>query len=464
MLTDNYTGDSADQLVNCTDQSVNRKGTNVRERFGVSAIVGFAALALAGCGAPNTYVEPPPPEVTVTTPVERKVIDYLEFTGMTQPVETVEIRARVKGFLKERHFEDGAYVTAGQLLLVIDEEPYQVLLESAETKLKEARAAERQATESKSREVARAKMALSESQLMLAKQEELRIKQLAERKVVTQADLDQAIANRKTREAEVESAKANLDQELAVYDTAVLAAEAQVASAQSAVRSARLDLSYCRMSAPIDGRISRINVDIGNLVGANESSVLATIVKMDPLYVYATVSESDVLRTPLLTRLKGREPGESPIPIELGLAHREDYPHAGVFDYADPMLDATSGTLRVRARFENDDRSLMPGMFVRLRVAVDERPKALLVPERALGTDQSGQYILTVGKDNVVQYQPVKVGAPIDNLRVVEGKLNLGDRVIVEGLLRARPGAKVTPKADGGKAAASTATSHANPS
>lgn len=404
------------------------------------------AVAVFGCGAKNSFVEPPPPEVTVTTPVSRTVTEYLEFSGMTQPVETVEIRARVKGFLKERHFQEGAEVKQGQLLLVIDEETFQIQLDAAKTRYKEAEAALQQATVSKAREVAKAQVSLSEAQLQLARQEEQRILGLYQRKISTEAEMDQAAATRKAKDAELASAKANFDQAVATYDTSILTCQAQVESASIAVRNAQLDLSYCRMAAPIDGRISRVNFDVGNLVGDGESSVLATIVRMDPIYAYATVSESDVMRTPALTQF-GATHGKaaSSVPVELGLASQEGFPSKGQIDYSDPGLDSGTGTLRVRGVFSNSDRLLLPGMFVRMRVPVAERVDALLVPERALGTDQSGQYLLVVGANNKVEYRPVRIGVAVDNLRVVEGQLTTSDKVIVEGLLRARPGAEVKP-------------------
>lgn len=417
------------------------------------------ALAVVGCGAKNAFVEPPPPEVTVATPVLRTVTEYLEFSGMTQPVETVEIRARVKGFLKERHFQEGAEVKQGQLLLVIDEETFQIQLDAAKTRLREAEAALQQATVSKAREVARAQVSLSEVQVQLARQEEQRIVGLYQRKISTEAEMDQASATRKAKEAELASAKANLDQAVATYDTSILTCQAQVDSAGIAVRNAQLDLSYCRMTAPIDGRISRVNFDIGNLVGDGQSSVLATIVRMDPIYAYATVSESDVMRTPALTQFGAAQgKSSSSVPVELGLASQEGFPNQGQIDYSDPGLDSGTGTLRVRGVFPNSERLLLPGMFVRMRVPVAERADALLVPERALGTDQSGQYLLVVGANNKVEYRPVKIGVAVDSLRVVEGQIGPDDKVIVEGLLRARPGAEVTPMPAAAPAAVTAAT------
>ncbi len=412
-------------------------------KFGRKGLL--AGLAVLGCGNPNVYVEPPPPEVTVTTPVQQAVTEYLEFTGMTQPVETVDIRARVKGFLKERHFVEGAEVTKGQLLLVIDEEPFQIQLDAARARLREADAALQQATVSKAREVAQAQVNLIESQVTLAVEEERRVRSLFEKRVSTESELDQVSSVLKSREAELESVKANLAQANATYETALLTFRAQMESAAIAVRSAELDLSFCRMTSPVDGRISRSNIDVGNLVGDGGMAVLATIVRMEPIHAYATISETDLQRTPALLsvdRTAGAKTSMN-LKVELGLQGENGYPRVGNIDYTDPGLDAETGTLRLRGLFPNADRSLLPGMFVRMRVSIAERPNALLVPERALGTDQSGQYVFVVDAEGRVQYRPVKTGVAVASLRVVEGELAVTDQVIVEGLLRVRPGAKV---------------------
>jgi RND family efflux transporter MFP subunit len=397
---------------------------------------------LAGCGEPNAYVEPPPPEVTVAMPLRKEVTDYFEATGTTQPVMSVDIRARVKGFLKERHFKEGATVKKGQLLLVIDDESYRVALEQGKARLAEAEAALKKARESRAREVARAQLVLDESQLRLAHLSENRLRNLLTRGAGTQEEMDQAEATRKKNEAQVDADKAHLDQAEADYKTGILGAEASVGTARQAVRNFEIELSYCRMVSPVDGKIARANYHVGNLVGDGQASVLATIVTTDPIYAYTTVSEHDLLR---FRRDSGGDSGTS-APMEMALAGETGFPHQGRIDYQDPGLDPGTGTAQVRGVFPNSDGAILPGLFVRLRVPAGGPKKALLVPERALGTDQSGQYLLVVGKDDVVEYRPVKAGALLGELRVVEGKIGPGDRVVVEGLLRARPKLKVTPK------------------
>lgn len=378
-------------------------------------------------------------------PVQQTVTEYLEFTGTTQPVESVEIRARVRGFLKERLFTEGALVKKGDLLLVIDEEPFQIQLESAKSRLAVAQANLKRAKDSKSREVARAQLNLSQSQLDLAVQEEERLQSLFRRNVATQSDIDTAQATRKTREAEAQSAKANLEQALTAYETEIVALEAEATSAEISIRNAELDLSYCRMYSPIDGRISQTRFDPGNLVGDGQSTVLATVVKMSPIYAYVSVSEKDFIRSRDIMNYQMSHPDSTDNPVEMGLATKKEFPYKGRVDYIDPGLDPGTGTMRVRAVFENADQSILPGMFVRLRLPIQEIPNSLLVPEQALGTDQSGRYLLIIGEEDKVKIRRVEVGVNINGMRAVSGDLKPDERVIVEGLFRARPDSPVTP-------------------
>jgi RND family efflux transporter MFP subunit len=414
-----------------------------------------------GCGKKNAYVEPPPPEVSVEQPHQQSVTEYLEFSGVAKPIETVEVRARVQGFLKEILFTEGAEVKQGELLLVIDEETFQIQLDAAEVKLKSAQVALRQARESKAREIASAQVALDESQLLLARQEEQRNRSLFARNAFPESDLEKTIATRKTAEAKVESSRAMLEQATATYGTEIMEAEAKVTAAEIDVRNAKLDLSYCRMHSPIDGRISRVNFDKGNLVGGGQASVLATIVRLDPIYAYTNVSEDEFLRARSLSK-QGLSPnGEgTTIHAELAFGGQSEFAYAGEINYTDPVVDPGTGTLQARGIFANTDRAILPGMFVRVRVPIGERPDSLLVPVRALGTDQTGEYVLVVGGDGKVEHRTVKAGVEINGLRVVEGQLAAGDQVIVDGLLRARPGLKVTPKAS---ASAEVPTTAAGP-
>ena len=413
-----------------------------------AALWGLPALAAAllglagGCGDANTYVEPPPPEVTVAAPVQRDVTTYFEATGTTQPVMSVEIRARVRGFLKERLFEEGALVKKGELLLIIDEEPFQVTLEQAKAKLDEAEAALRKAKESRAPQMARALLELDKAELRLARLNEERSRSLIGRGAGTREEMDQTEAARKKAEAQVEADIAALEQAEADYETGILAATAAVAPARQAVRNAEIELGYCRMHAPIDGRISRANYQVGNLVGDGQATLLTTIVTTAPVYVYSTINEYDLLR---FRRETGG--GRLDAPMEMALAGEEGFPHKGTIDYQDPMLDTDTGTVQIRGVFPNEEGAILPGLFVRVRIPSGEREGAILVPERALGMDQAGRYLLVVDKDDVVQYRPVQTHELIDGLRVVEGDVGVDDRIVVDGLLRARPNLKVKPVA-----------------
>jgi membrane fusion protein (multidrug efflux system) len=405
----------------------------------------LVAAVLAGCAKPNQYVEPPPPEVTVATPKQDTVIEYVEVTGVAHPVKSVEIRARVKGFLRERLFEEGALVEEGQLLLVIDEEPFQVKLAQAQARLGEAEALLTKAKQSRAREVARAQLALDESQLRLAQDEEKRVRKLAVTRAMTEEDLERALANLKKNEAQVNATKATLRQVDADYTTTIQSAEASLAATKTAVREAEIELSYCRITSPISGRIGRVLFDVGNLVGDGQATLLTNVVTTAPVYAYTSVSLEDFLK--YRSSLANKSGGE-PVLIEVGLANEVGYPHRGRIDYHDPQVDRGTGTIQIRGVFENTAGLILPGMFVRIRIPFHEQLNALLVPERALGVDQVGDYLLVVGKDDTVEYRPVEAGPVSEGMRMVTGKIAATDRVVVEGLLRARPGMKVVPKAE----------------
>jgi RND family efflux transporter MFP subunit len=427
--------------------SVNRAGPGGHP----SATLLFLATLLldvaGGCGQSNQYVEPDRPEVTVTTPVRRSVTSYLEYTGTTQAAARIDLRARVRGFLKQKLFKEGSEIKAGQLLLVIDEETFQIRLEQAMAKQEEAESALRKAEESKTIEVAQAQLELDLSQLALARLDEARTRELLNRRAGAKEELDKAEATRKKIEAQLKADRANLEQVEANYAINILTAKSGLRGAKAEVRNAQIDLGYCRITAPINGRISRSEVDVGNYVGDGFATVLATIVKTDPVRVFINVSEYDLLRIDRMVRQgKRADFRNATLPMEMALADETGYPHLGVADYTDPVVDAGTGTVRIRGVFPNPDGAIVPGLFVRVRLPLESRENALLVPSRALGSDQSGEYLLVVGKDNVVVRRGVKVGTEVDGMRVVDGEIGPNDKVVVDGLLQARPGTAVVPK------------------
>jgi RND family efflux transporter MFP subunit len=418
---------------------------------GLRTIRLFPLLALVvlggGCEQANQYVEPPPPEVTVTNPIRRAVTSYMEYTGTTGAVERIDLRARVRGFLKKKLFKEGNDVKAGQLLLVIDEEPFQVKLEQMRARQEETEAALKRAEESKAVEVAQAQLELDLTQLALSRLDEARSRALIDRRAGTREELEKSEATRRKTEAQIKADRANLQQAKGDYATGILVAKSTLAAAKAEVRNAEIDLGYCRVTAPIDGRTSRSELDVGNYVGDGQATVLATIVKTDPIRAYINVSEDDLPRIQRMVREgKGTDASKASLPMEMGLGDEEGYPHLGQADYTDPVVDQGTGTVRIRGVFPNPGSVIAPGQFVRVRLPIERREDALCVPSRALGFDQAGEYLLVVGKDNLVERRSVKAGTEVNGMRVVDGKISPSDRIVVDGLLRARPGLRVDPR------------------
>jgi RND family efflux transporter MFP subunit len=356
---------------------------------------------LYGCSEKNEYVEPPAPEVTVSKPLVKNITEYLEFTGTTKAVEEIEIRARVQGFLESVHFEDGDFVAKDQLLFVIDPKPFEAAVENA-----------------------RGRLGKHQAQLERAQKEYQRNLSLFKQNAAS--------------EANVVKWKSEMEE-----------SQAAVVSAQAALDKAKLDLGYCTIRSPIEGRISRKQVDVGNLVGAGEFTLLTTVRTQDPIYAYFSINERDLLRVMKMARDEGI-PANKPdkIALQLALANESGFPHKGHLDYADSTVDPNTGTLELRGVFPNPGPPfiVVPGLFVRLRLPVAERENALLVTERALGLDQGGRYLLVVENENKVDQRYVKIGDLRDGMRVIEEGLKAEDWVIVKGIQRAIPGAKVTPR------------------
>lgn len=359
--------------------------------------------------------------------------------GTTRALNQVTIRARVKGFLKEVLFIEGADVKTGQLLLVIDEEPFQVKLALAKAKQAEAEAAQKKAEQSKMREIAQAQLALDQAVLLLAQVEEARQRALVARSAASRQDVDQAEANRKKSEAQVEADRASLEQARADFETDIQAAQANVAMAQSEVKNAEIELGYCRMSAPIDGRIGEALVQAGNLVGLTDDTPLATIEQLDPMGVDIMapsryLSEaSAVIRDGMTVRLIVQ--GERP------------YPHAGKAFFIDNKVDPTTSTFLIKATVPNPEKTLLPGDYARIESVIGEFHDAIVVPEQAVLESQAGPIVWVVDPTKKVRIVPV---LPLDTyrgLRVLEKGLEPGQEVIVEGIQLVRPGMEVKTEA-----------------
>jgi len=367
-----------------------------RRTLGTLTLV-FALAALAGCEEQNTYV-PPPPKVTVAQPEKQTVTDYVDLTGTTAASNTVELRARVEGYLDKVLFEDGERVKQGDLLFVIEQAPYEASVQEAEAGLARAKAQVKQASLTAER-VGRARKSGS----------------------VSQQALDEALA--------VEAVDA-----------------ADVLAREAALVKAKLDLSYTEVSAPFDGRISRRLKDPGNLVGSGEDTVVARINQTDPLYVYFTINEEDLLRAREIRKDSAeRVSREGTLPLEMGLADEEGYPYDGTLNYAAITLDGSTGTLLLRGTFPNPEGNIMAGQFARVRIPLIELQDHLVVPEHAIGYDQQGPHVFIVNADNVVERRSVKLGLVSGDRRVIAEGLTGDERVVVNGLLRAIPGNTVDP-------------------
>jgi RND family efflux transporter MFP subunit len=365
----------------------------------VAALVAFVA---AGCSkAADQPAAAPAPAVTVAMPTARTVTDWDEFVGRFEAIQQVQIRARVGGFVDSVDFKDGATVKAGDLLYVIDPRPYAAALLTAQGQLADARA-----------------------KVDLAERELSRARELNRTQAVSDAVVDQ---RRQQQEA----------------------AEAAVQQADGALKRAELDLSFTKVTAPIAGRVSRHLVSVGNLVqGADSGATLLTsIVSMDPIHIYFDMDEATYLRNNRLWH-EGRRPSsrDTANPVQITLSGEAKPSREGSMDFVDNRLDIATGTLRGRAVVPNTDLSILPGQFARIRVIGSAPYETLLLPDTAITNDQSRKVVFVVGKDDVVEMRPVTLGPLDDGLRVVREGLKKDDRVVVDGLQRARVGAKVTPQ------------------
>ena len=357
-----------------------------------------AFVVLTGCEQ-NSFVPPPPPKVDVGLPVQQSVTRFLEATGNTAPIKSVDLVARVQGVLQSIDYKDGTLVKEGATLFTIEPETYKLKLEQAQAAEAGAQASVRQAEADFKRQ-----------------------SDLVSRQAVSQATLDQSTSSR-------DNAQANLQQ------------------AQANTKIAAVNFGYTNVVAPFDGIVSAHLVSVGELVGAASPTQLATIVQLDPIYVNFNVNEQDVLRIRAEARRRGITASDlTRLPIEVGLQTETGYPHKGRLDYIAPTLNQSTGTLPVRGLLPNPDRVLLPGFFLRVRVPVDKQENALLVPNLSLGSDQSGRYLLVVNGDNVVEQRKVQTGQLDGDLRVIEDGLKPDDKVVIAGLLRAIPGQKVDPK------------------
>jgi RND family efflux transporter MFP subunit len=360
-----------------------------------------AAFSLAGC-SPKPPAPPPPPGVSVAPVLQRDVAEWDEFSGRLQAVDQVEIRPRVSGYIKRVTFTEGREVRKGETLFAIDPRPYQADLDRAQAQLEQARTA----ADLAAREVARAE-------------------KLVKVQAISREEFDSRT-----------SAQAN--------------SVAAVRAAEAAVETARLNLEWTQVRSPIAGRVSRAEVTEGNLVqaGPPDATLLTTVVSLDSMYLYFDSDEQSYLR------YAGRAAADSGkgwhsdrLPVYMGLANETGFPHEGRLDFVDNRLDPATGTIRTRAIFSNRDRRFTPGLFARVKLVGGKREPALLVRDAAIGTDQDRKFVLVLAKGDSLAYRPVELGRLSDDgLRIVRSGLEPGEQVVVNGLMRVRPGIKVTPK------------------
>jgi RND family efflux transporter MFP subunit len=368
----------------------------------ISGWIATSALAalLAGCKDTPKPQPPPPPKVTVAQPQQRMVTDYLELTGNTQAIYTVQLVARVAGYLEQVLFQDGQIVKKGQPLFIIQRNTYEDNLRQAEAAISQFRA-----------------------QLLFAESQYTRFTNLIQHNAATQSDVDNWRYQRDLAQANLKSAESQRD-------------------------LAKLNLDYTLVAAPFDGRMDRRQVDPGNLVGSGGNTVLASINQIDPIYVYFNISDYD------LARLRGRAggmPGAADSrtwSVQAGLPGEDGYPHQGHLDFAAISLTTTTGSLLMRGILPNKDGRILPGLYARVRVPLGQK-SSLLVPEVAVGNDQQGAFVLVVNEKNVVERRGVKTGAAVDALRAIDDGLTGKDSVVVNGLLKAAPGRQVTPQREG---------------
>ncbi|GGC02290.1 efflux RND transporter periplasmic adaptor subunit [Pseudoduganella buxea] len=359
------------------------------------------ALLLSGCdGAHSQSTAAPPPAspVSAATVVQREVVETQEFSGRLEAVERVEIRPRVSGYITAVHFTPGALVKKGDKLFTIDPRPYQAELAKAEADANSARA-----------RAGLAKVELDRAARLLA---------------------DRAIAQRE------------FDERSAAVKDLDAAARASAAT----VDAARLNLGYTNITAPIAGRVSKAEITLGNLVDG--SAVLTSVVSIEPIYASFDGDEDSYLR--VRQQLRQGQNKDKDIRVRIGLANETGFPHEGKLEFVDNRLDPATGSVRMRATFANPDGQLVPGLFARVQLAGGGRQQTavptLLIHDRAVGTDQDRKYVYVLGKDNKAEYRPVTLGPSVDGLRVVRAGLRPGERIVVDGLQRVRPGAPLAPR------------------
>ncbi|OLD59696.1 MAG: hypothetical protein AUF60_04390 [Gemmatimonadetes bacterium 13_1_20CM_69_28] len=421
----------------------------VIRRRPATLLIGVALLgAAAGCNrAAKAKAAPPPlPDVVVAEVEQRAVAIEREYTARTEASPTVEIRARISGVLEQVLFKEGTEARQGQVLFVLQREEYQAALDTARAQLAKAQADLTRARDVSVIDRARAHLAQRQADLEKARADVARYRPLAEARAIPQQDLDTSLSAEKVAVAAVDAAAAQLKDAELLQRTQIQLAEAAVEAGKAAVVGAKLNLDYTTIRTPITGIIGKVMVDQGNLVGKAEPTLLATVSSVDPIYVDFSIPEADYLRLASRIRLDptGRPRGEQ-TPLDLFLIGDQPLPHKGFIVFVERAVDVKTGTIAVRAVFPNPDKVIRPGQFARIRGVVEQRPEAVLVPQIALQEQQGAKVALVVEAGDKVAFRSVTVAERIGDLYVVKSGLKPGERVIVEGVQKVRPGMQVKP-------------------
>jgi membrane fusion protein (multidrug efflux system) len=384
----------------------------------------------------------PPPTVVVEQIDQRTVPIYSEYVGQTKADETVELRARVEGILQKIYFKEGTFVRKGELLFTIDKRPFEASLQSAKAALAKAVSDEAQAEQRTDVIQAQAQLADARATYSKTQQDLARILPLAKEKAVTEIERDAATAADTSAKANVDAKEANLKNITASVTYTIERAKAEVSAAKARVTQAELDLSYCDIYSPLNGIIGLKQVDEGNLVGRGDATLLATVSTSDPVLVDFNLSEVEYLK------IANREkPGShaASVRFELILSDESVHPSPGTFKVLDRTVDPTTGTMKVQASFPNPGSFLRPGQFARVRVPVSQEEDAVLVPQKAIQELQGAKTVMVVDAQNKVQVRTLRLGEKADNYFIVLDGLKAGERVIVEGMQKVRPGGEVRP-------------------
>ncbi len=413
------------------------------------ALLAAAAILLTNCGGDKkeekTAAAAAGPVVSVVVaPVVQKTVPLLtELTARTDATESVEIRARVKAFLASQSYAEGTMVKAGQVLFTLDKREYEAQLMTAKAQLAKAQADLSQAQDRTVVDTAQANVNIAQAQLNKADTDVRRLKPLAEQRAVPQQDYDNATAAQQSASADVEGRKASLNTAKVNQVAAIQQAQAAVAAANAAIQQAELNVEYCTVTSPINGIAGTRQVTPGNLVGQGEATLLTTVSNVNPMRVYVSISEREYLIYQAM-KAQGKMKG-SAAELELILADGSVFPHKGKMIIADRAVDLKTGTLSLIAEFPNPNALLRPGQFGRVRLAATVAENALLVPQKAVTQMQSANVVYVVGSDNKVALRTITIGDRVGQDYIVLDGVKAGERIIVEGIQKARPGSTVNP-------------------